>query len=89
MSLHFIKTSVLLSSLLWSINPGSIQIVGAEALKADSHTVAIDPGHQGPDVDMSDLEPLGPGSSEMKAKASTGTWGAYRPRLHNSSYKKR
>lgn len=77
MSLRFVKTSILLSALLWGINPGSIQVVCAEALKADSHTVAIDPGHQGPDIDMSDLEPLGPGSSEMKAKASTGTWGAY------------
>ena len=39
--------------------------------------VAIDPGHQGSWVDMSDTEPLGPGSSEMKAKASTGTQGSY------------
>lgn len=39
--------------------------------------VAIDPGHQGSWVDMSDQEPLGPGSSEMKAKASTGTQGSY------------
>ena len=41
------------------------------------HVIGIDPGHQGPDVDMSDLEPLGPGSSEMKAKASTGTQGTF------------
>ncbi len=40
-------------------------------------TVAIDPGHQGSWVNMSDLEPLGPGSTEMKAKASTGTMGRY------------
>ena len=39
--------------------------------------VAIDPGHQGSWVDMSDTEPNGPGSSEMKAKASTGTQGAF------------
>ena len=39
--------------------------------------VAIDPGHQGPDVDMSALEPNAPGSSEMKAKASSGTTGQY------------
>lgn len=44
---------------------------------SNGHTVGIDPGHQGFDVDMSDLEPLGPGSSEMKAKASTGTQGTY------------
>lgn len=39
--------------------------------------VAIDPGHQGYNVDMSATEPLGPGSSEMKAKASTGTQGRF------------
>ena len=42
-----------------------------------SHIIGIDPGHQGPNVDMSDLEPLGPGSTEMKAKASTGTQGTF------------
>ncbi len=40
-------------------------------------TVAIDPGHQGSNVDMSGTEPLGPGSSEMKAKAATGTQGRF------------
>lgn len=40
-------------------------------------TVAIDPGHQGSWVDMSAQEPNGPGSSEMKAKCSTGTEGTY------------
>lgn len=40
-------------------------------------TVAIDPGHQGSWVDMSELEPNAPGSSEMKAKATTGTQGSY------------
>lgn len=43
----------------------------------NGYTVAIDPGHQGSWVNMRDLEPLGPGSSEMKAKASTGTSGWY------------
>lgn len=81
---HLIKTSILLSSLLWGMLPGSIHMTRAEAAETDqqtsledSHTVAIDPGHQGPDVDMSDLEPLGPGSTEMKAKASTGTEGSF------------
>lgn len=41
------------------------------------HIVAIDPGHQSENVDMSALEPNGPGSSEMKAKCSTGTQGTY------------
>ncbi|MCC8067192.1 MAG: serine hydrolase [Clostridiales bacterium] len=45
--------------------------------EAEKLVVAIDPGHQGSWVDMSDTEPLGPGSSEMKAKASTGTQGTY------------
>ncbi len=40
-------------------------------------TVAIDPGHQGSWVDMSEQEPNAPGSSEMKAKATTGTQGQY------------
>lgn len=41
------------------------------------HVVGIDPGHQGYDIDMSAQEPNGPGSSEMKAKATTGTQGTY------------
>lgn len=41
------------------------------------HVIGIDPGHQGYNVDMSSTEPIGPGSSEMKAKASTGTEGSY------------
>ncbi len=39
--------------------------------------VAIDPGHQGSWVDMSEEEPIGPGASETKAKSSTGTTGTY------------
>ena len=42
-----------------------------------ARTVAIDPGHQGSWVDMSEPEPVAPGSSEMKAKASTGTVGKF------------
>lgn len=44
---------------------------------ANGKKIAIDPGHQGPNVDMSDPEPMGPGSQEMKAKASSGTQGRY------------
>ena len=44
---------------------------------SNGHIVGIDPGHQGYNIDMSDLEPMGPGSSEMKAKATTGTQGSY------------
>lgn len=39
--------------------------------------VALDPGHQGPDVDMSAMEPNAPGSGEMKRKATSGTSGSY------------
>lgn len=41
------------------------------------HIVAIDPGHQSEKIDMSAPEPNGPGSSEMKAKCTTGTQGAF------------
>ncbi len=39
--------------------------------------VAIDPGHQAWDIDMSAKEPNGPGSSTWKAKATTGTAGRF------------
>lgn len=39
--------------------------------------IGIDPGHQGSWVDMSALEPNAPGSSEMKARCTTGTTGNY------------
>lgn len=40
-------------------------------------TVAIDPGHQGAWVDMSDTEADGPGSENYKAKSTTGTTGRF------------
>ncbi|MCD7745156.1 MAG: N-acetylmuramoyl-L-alanine amidase [Lachnospiraceae bacterium] len=39
--------------------------------------VVIDPGHQGSWVDVSGTEPIGPGSTEMKAKSTVGTEGRY------------
>ena len=39
--------------------------------------VAIDPGHQGESIDMSAEEPVGPGASETKAKATGGTVGRF------------
>ena len=39
--------------------------------------VAVDPGHQGSWVDMSAQEPIAPGASETKAKATTGTQGSF------------
>lgn len=56
----------------------TIFFAAAAALPAAAaNTVAIDPGHQGEWVNMSDTEPVAPGSSEMKAKASTGTTGRF------------
>ena len=34
-------------------------VQAASDADAPTHIVGIDPGHQGPNVDMSDLEPLG------------------------------
>lgn len=39
--------------------------------------VALDPGHQGPSVDMSATEPNAPDSAVMKTKATGGTTGQY------------
>ena len=49
----------------------------AEEPEEEKPLIAIDPGHQGPHVDMSAKEENGPGSGEMKAKATGGTTGAY------------
>lgn len=43
----------------------------------ESHIIGIDPGHQSSSIDMSAQEPIGPGASETKAKATTGTQGSY------------
>ena len=40
-------------------------------------TVVIDPGHQGPSVDMSAPEPMAPGSDQTKPKATSGTQGNF------------
>ena len=42
----------------------------------ERHIVAVDAGHQGSWVDMSEEEPIGPGASETKAKSSSGTTGS-------------
>ena len=50
----------------------------AEPLTLDKEIlIAIDPGHQASEVDMSALEPNAPDSSVMKAKCTTGTSGKY------------
>ena len=57
-----------------SADPSSIF---SSETSANGHIVGIDPGHQSETVDMSALEPNGPGSSEMKAKCTGGTQGSY------------
>lgn len=54
-----------------------VQVEPPQAAVQPSLVVAIDPGHQAWDVDMSDTEPVGPGASEYKQKATTGTAGPY------------
>lgn len=49
----------------------------AAPVESNGRKVAIDPGHQGYHIDMSELEPVGPGSQEMKAKATQGTEGSF------------
>lgn len=56
---------------------GEDEFSDSPATAANGHIIGIDPGHQSEAVDMSEQEPNGPGSSEMKAKASTGTQGSY------------
>ena len=55
------------------------QTGGEQTFSSESggHIIGIDPGHQSESIDMSALEPNGPGSSEMKAKCSTGTAGSF------------
>ena len=46
-------------------------------VKKNGYKVCLDPGHQGKDIDMSEPEPIGPGAETTKAKATTGTTGAF------------
>ena len=45
--------------------------------KSKGILIAIDPGHQSPEIDMSGLEPNAPESGEMKVKATGGTTGVF------------
>ena len=56
---------------------GSDSSIFSSGSESNGHIIGIDPGHQSESVDMSALEPNGPGSPEMKAKCSTGTQGSY------------
>lgn len=48
-----------------------------ESVRKKDILVAVDPGHQAPGIDMSGLEENAPGSSVLKAKATTGTAGSF------------
>ena len=48
-----------------------------ETEAGNGHIVALDPGHQSFEVDMSAPEPIGPGASQTKMKATTGTAGKF------------
>ena len=60
-----------------SASSGSSAGVFSSDAETDGHIIGIDPGHQSESVDMSAPEPNGPGSSEMKAKCTSGTQGTY------------
>lgn len=73
----WIKRAALLCTLLACSL--TVQAAETETVTEGQKTlrVVIDPGHQGSWVDMSEQEPMGPGSSETKARATTGTQGVY------------
>lgn len=48
-----------------------------ETEEGNGHIVALDPGHQSFEVDMSAPEPIGPGASQTKMKATTCTAGKF------------
>lgn len=56
---------------------GAANTAASPASGEGTFTVLIDPGHQGPSVDMSAPEPMAPGSSQTKAKATSGTQGNF------------
>ena len=65
--------SVFSSGVDWS----AANTAASPASKDTTFTVCIDPGHQGSWVDMSAQEPMAPGSSQTKNKATTGTTGNF------------
>ena len=68
-----VSSSDLSSGMDWSA-PNSTAVPSSSTRQ---FTVCIDPGHQGSWVDMSAQEPMAPGSSQTKNKATTGTTGNY------------
>lgn len=70
------KPSVFSQNSTSASSASSAGVFSSEA-ETDGHIIGIDPGHQSEFVDMSAPEPNGPGSSEMKAKCTSGTQGTY------------
>lgn len=70
------KPSVFSQNSTSASSASSAGVFSSEA-ETGGHIIGIDPGHQSESVDMSAPEPNGPGSSEMKAKCTSGTQGTY------------
>lgn len=64
-------------SVFSQTDSGQLFSDSADTPSSNGHIIGIDPGHQGPSVDMSGQEPIGPGASETKQLATSGTSGAY------------
>ena len=70
------KPSVFSQNSTSASSDSSASVFSSDA-ETDGHIIGIDPGHQSESVDMSAQEPNAPGSSEMKAKCTSGTQGTY------------
>lgn len=70
------KPSVFSQNSTSASSDSSASVFSSDA-ETDGHIIGIDPGHQSESGDMSAPEPNGPGSSEMKAKCTSGTQGTY------------
>ena len=70
------KPSVFSQNSTIASSDSSAGVFSSEA-ETGGHIIGIDPGHQSESIDMSAQEPNGPGSSEMKAKCTSGTQGTY------------
>ncbi len=51
--------------------------IPASQISKKNILIALDPGHQGPNIDMSAQEPIAPGSEILKNKATGGTIGTF------------
>lgn len=70
------KPSVFSQNSTSASSDSSAGVFSSDA-ETGGHIIGIDPGHQSESVDMSAPEPNDPGSSEMKAKCTSGTQGTY------------